>query len=192
MILASPVAKASQSASNGRIVIEIMRRRSVHAVVWTCPDKPARIRTSRIRIQGMHVATQFSVFVINKPGVLAAVAGALSAAKVNMTALSLMDSGDHGMLRMVCSDPDKARSVLSAAHDRWTETQVLVLELGNTPGAFAAVPRNSPTRRSTSPTPTPRPARPTPRPRPSSRSMTRQDHGHPATGRVLNVSRRQL
>jgi hypothetical protein len=87
----------------------------------------------------MRLETQFSMFVINKPGVLAAVAGALSAAQVNMTALSLMDSGDHGMLRMVCSDPEKARSVLSAAHDRWTETQVLVLELGNTPGAFAAV-----------------------------------------------------
>jgi hypothetical protein len=87
----------------------------------------------------MRLETQFSVFVINKPGVLAAVAGALAAAKVNMTALSLMDSGDHGMLRMVCNDPEKARSVLAGAHDRWTETEVLVLELGNTPGAFAAV-----------------------------------------------------
>ena len=86
----------------------------------------------------MRVETQFSVFVINKPGVLAAVTGALAEAKVNMTALSLMDSGDHGMLRMVCGDPEKARAVLSVAHDRWTETQVLVLELGNTPGAFAA------------------------------------------------------
>ncbi|MFA6134079.1 MAG: ACT domain-containing protein [Phycisphaerae bacterium] len=86
----------------------------------------------------MRVETQFSVFVVNKPGVLAAVTGALASAKVNMTALSLMDSGDHGMLRMVCNDPEKARSVLSTAHDRWTETPVLVLELGNAPGAFAA------------------------------------------------------
>ena len=87
----------------------------------------------------MRLETQFSVFVVNKPGVLAALTGALAAAKVNMTALSLMDSGDHGMLRMVCDDAGKVRSVLSAAHDRWTETQVVVLELGNTPGVFAAV-----------------------------------------------------
>ena len=85
----------------------------------------------------MRVETQFSVFVVNKPGVLASVTGALAKANVNMTALSLMDSGDHGMLRMICNDPDKARSVLAAAHDRWTETLVLVLELGNSPGSFA-------------------------------------------------------
>jgi len=87
----------------------------------------------------MRIETQFSVFVVNKPGVLAAVTGALAEAKVNMTALSLMDSGDHGMLRMVCGDSEKARAVLSSTHDRWTETEVLVLELSNTPGAFAAV-----------------------------------------------------
>ncbi len=86
----------------------------------------------------MYVATQFSVFVVNRPGVLAAVTGALAKAGVNMTALSLMDSGDHGMLRLVCTDPAKARAVLVETHDRWTETQVLVLELDNTPGAFAA------------------------------------------------------
>lgn len=86
----------------------------------------------------MRVEIQFSVFVINRPGVLAAVTGALADARVNMTALSLMDSGDHGMLRFVCSDPQKARAVLSVTHDRWTETQVLVMELDNTPGTFAA------------------------------------------------------
>ena len=87
----------------------------------------------------MRLETQFSVFVVNKPGILAAVTGALAAVKINMTALSLMDSGDHGMLRMICDDAVKARSVLSAAHDRWTETQVVVVELGNAPGIFAAV-----------------------------------------------------
>ena len=52
----------------------------------------------------MHVATQFSVFLINKPGVLASVTGALASAGVNLTALALMDSGEHGALRVVCSD----------------------------------------------------------------------------------------
>jgi hypothetical protein len=89
----------------------------------------------------MQVATQFSVFLINKPGVLASVTGALAKAGVNLMALALMDSGEHGALRIVCSDPDKTRAVLTKTHDRWTETQVLVTELDNAPGSFAAVAR---------------------------------------------------
>jgi hypothetical protein len=87
----------------------------------------------------MRVDTQFSVFLINKPGVLASVTGALAKARVNLTALALMDSGEHGALRLVCDDADKARQVLGKAHDRWTETEVVVMDLDNEPGAFATV-----------------------------------------------------
>jgi hypothetical protein len=87
----------------------------------------------------MRVETQFSVFLINKPGVLAAVTGALAKAHVNIIALALMDSGEHGALRIVCSDSAKAREVLGKAHDRWTECEVLVAELDNRPGAFSAI-----------------------------------------------------
>ncbi len=86
----------------------------------------------------MRRETQFSVFVVNKPGVLAAVTSALADAQVNLIAMSLMDSGDHGVLRIVCSDPVKARASLNTIHDRWTETPVLMMELDNAPGAFAA------------------------------------------------------
>jgi hypothetical protein len=85
----------------------------------------------------MRVATQFSVFLINKPGVLAAVTGALAKAGINLDALALMDSGEHGALRVVCSDPEKTRAVLSKTHDRWTETPVVIVELDNQPGSFA-------------------------------------------------------
>ena len=87
----------------------------------------------------MHTDTQFSIFLINKPGVLASVSNALAKAKVNMTAMALMDSGEHGALRLVCDCPDKARKILDKTHDRWTETKVVVLELSNEPGAFAKV-----------------------------------------------------
>jgi len=89
----------------------------------------------------MSVKTQFSVFLINKPGVLATVAGALAKAKVNIIALSLSDSGEHGVLRVVPEDVETTRKVLSSAHDRWTETEVLVVELENKPGAFANAAR---------------------------------------------------
>ena len=87
----------------------------------------------------MKVETQFSVFLINKPGVMAAVTEALANAEVNMTALSLVDSGEHGVLRLITDNPDKTREVLTAEHGRWTETQVAVIDLGNIPGAFAGV-----------------------------------------------------
>lgn len=87
----------------------------------------------------MHVATQFSVFLINKPGVLATVTGALAKAKINLLALALMDSGEHGALRIVADNADVTRQVLGKTHDRCTECEVLVLELDNRPGAFAKV-----------------------------------------------------
>jgi hypothetical protein len=87
----------------------------------------------------MEIKTQFSVFLINQPGVLASVTGALAKAHVNVVALALMDSGEHGALRIVCDSPDVARDVLGKTHDRWTEAQVLVLNLNNNPGTFADV-----------------------------------------------------
>lgn len=87
----------------------------------------------------MQVTTQFSVFLINKPGVLASVTGALAKARVNLVALALMDSGEHGALRIISDNPETTREVLGKTHDRWTECEVLVLELDNRPGAFAHV-----------------------------------------------------
>jgi len=87
----------------------------------------------------MYVETQFSIFLVNKPGVLAGVTGALAKAHVNLVALTLMDSMEHGVLRIVTNNAEITRQVLGKTHDRWTETDVLLLELANEPGAFASV-----------------------------------------------------
>ena len=87
----------------------------------------------------MHVGPQFTVYLVNKPGVLAEIAGSLSKAKVNIAALALMDSGEHGALRVFCDDAAAARRVLEQSSERWTETEVLVLDLENRPGTFATV-----------------------------------------------------
>lgn len=84
----------------------------------------------------MRKETQFSIFLINKPGVMAAVTGALAEADVNLFALSLSDSGEHGVLRVVCGEAEKTREVLRETHDRWTETNVIVMTIGNEPGQF--------------------------------------------------------
>ena len=90
-------------------------------------------------MHNMQVQTQFSVFLVNKPGVLAGVTTALAKAKVNLVALTLTDSVEQGVLRIVTDDVASTRDVLSRTHDRWTETDVLTLELQNRPGAFATV-----------------------------------------------------
>ncbi len=87
----------------------------------------------------MQDLTQFSIFLVNKPGVLASVCDELTRARVDLVALTLVDSMEHGVLRIVCDKPDTARDVLGRTHDRWTETEVLVVELRNEPGAFASV-----------------------------------------------------
>ena len=88
----------------------------------------------------MRVETQFSVFLVNKPGVLAQVTSALAKAKIDIIALTLVDSSEHGVLRIVCvSENDKVRKILAKAHDQFTETEVLAMELPNRPGAFSAM-----------------------------------------------------
>lgn len=86
----------------------------------------------------IRVDTQFSVFLVNKPGVLAHVAEALAKSHINIVALTLVDSSEHGVLRVLCGDAAKARSVLSKSVDNFTEADVLVVEMPNEPGAFAA------------------------------------------------------
>ena len=56
----------------------------------------------------MQLATQLALFLDNKPGTLARVCEALSAAKVNIYAISTSDTTDHSVVRLVVSDPRKA------------------------------------------------------------------------------------
>src|SRR5437773_1669298 len=83
--------------------------------------------------------TQFSVFLVNKPGVLAQVTSALADAKVNLVAVTLVDSQEHGVLRMVAEKPEQAREVLKKLNLPMTETEVLCVDLPNRPGALADV-----------------------------------------------------
>ena len=80
---------------------------------------------------------QFSVFLVNKPGVLAQVTGALAAEKINLVAMTLVDSQEHGVLRMVIENPAEARQVLKKLNLPMTETEVLCVDLPNRPGALA-------------------------------------------------------
>ncbi len=85
----------------------------------------------------MEKCVQFSFFLVNKPGVLTTVFSELAKAKINVTALSMMDSMEHGVLRMVVDDPKTARGVFKALSVHITETDMLAVTLSNRPGAAA-------------------------------------------------------
>ncbi len=87
----------------------------------------------------MEITPQFSVFMVNKPGVLAQVLGEFARAKINIVALTMMDSVEHGVMRVVFENSDLARDVLSKLNLPFNETQVLSVTLTNKSGALAAV-----------------------------------------------------
>jgi hypothetical protein len=87
----------------------------------------------------MHTKVQFSVFMVNKPGVLAQVLGEFAQAKVNIIAMTLMDSVEQGVMRMVAASEEKAREVMKRLNMPFSETQVLCVNLSNRPGALAEV-----------------------------------------------------
>ncbi len=87
----------------------------------------------------MYIAPQFSVFMVNKPGVLALVLTEFASAKVNITAITMMDSAEHGVMRVVFEEPQKAREVLDGLNMPYNETDVLCVNLANKSGALATV-----------------------------------------------------
>ncbi len=82
---------------------------------------------------------QFSVFLVNKPGILSQVCDELARKKVNVSALTLMDSVEHGVFRLVAEDEGQARAALSRLNIPTTETDVLSVEMPNRPGSMADV-----------------------------------------------------
>jgi hypothetical protein len=87
----------------------------------------------------MQTETQFSVFLVNKPGVLAQVLGELAKAKVNIIAMTMADTTEHGVLRLIADDPGTARKVMKKLSIPVTEADVLAVEVPSRPGSIADI-----------------------------------------------------
>ena len=87
----------------------------------------------------MYITTQFSIFMVNKPGVLAQVLSEFARAKINIIAMTMMDSVEHGVMRVVFTAPKKAKEILAKVNMPHNETEVLCVTLDNRSGALAAV-----------------------------------------------------
>lgn len=80
------------------------------------------------------IIQQISVFVENKPGTLAEVLDVLKAHSINLRAITVADTADFGILRMIVNEPGKAEGILRQAGFTVKITPVLSIILEDTPG----------------------------------------------------------
>lgn len=87
----------------------------------------------------MAKTTQLTLTLESKPGVLARISRILADAGVNITALCAAEVTGRGKIRMVVTDPARAKEALKAAKLRCGEEPALALTLEDRPGALARV-----------------------------------------------------
>ncbi|MDO5560728.1 MAG: ACT domain-containing protein [Oscillospiraceae bacterium] len=82
---------------------------------------------------------QISIFVENKPGRLSSVTKILSENKIDIKALSIADTKDFGILRLIVDNTDKAVDVLKKAGCTVTQTSVIGMSVEDRPGGLADI-----------------------------------------------------
>lgn len=82
--------------------------------------------------------SQLSIFVENKPGALEKVLRLFKEAQIDLITTTLADTQDFGLLRVICSDAERAALVLKENSVTVTLTKVQAIELDNTPGMAAS------------------------------------------------------
>jgi len=82
------------------------------------------------------IVEQISIFLENKAGRLMEVTKALGDAKINIRALSLADTSDFGILRLIVDDNEKAKNMLRERGFTVGKTSVVAVEVNDTPGGL--------------------------------------------------------
>ena len=91
------------------------------------------------KILSLETATQLAVFLENRPGALARVCEALAKAGINIHALTVSDTVDHAVVRMIVSDPTKALMLLGERGVLAFENDVLLIDATNEMGVLGRI-----------------------------------------------------
>ncbi len=83
--------------------------------------------------------TQISVFLENKKGRLYDVCHLLGKNNINIKALTIAESDDFGILRMVVNDPDAALKALKDSDIVAKQTEIIAVEVDDRPGGLAGI-----------------------------------------------------
>ena len=84
-------------------------------------------------------ATQLTVRLKSKPGVLAHLARTLADARVNIASISADSVSGRGKIRLIVNDPAKAKRALRRAKYRVSEEPAFVVRMRNKPGTLARI-----------------------------------------------------
>ncbi|HWL51050.1 MAG TPA: ACT domain-containing protein [Chthoniobacteraceae bacterium] len=87
----------------------------------------------------MEIVPQLSIFLANEPGTLAKVCDELASAKINIYALTISDTVDHAVVRMVVSDPQHALHLFGEHGLLVVENNVLMIDNDNKPGSLSLI-----------------------------------------------------
>lgn len=82
---------------------------------------------------------QISIFLENRPGALEGVTKVISDANINIRALSLADTSDFGILRLIVNDVEKARGILKEKGYTVKRTEVVAVEVPDRPGGLHSI-----------------------------------------------------
>jgi hypothetical protein len=82
---------------------------------------------------------QISIFLENKCGRMIRISEVLGEAGINIRALSIADTSDFGILRLIVDQPDKACTVLREKGFMASVTEVIAVEVPDVPGGLAKV-----------------------------------------------------
>jgi hypothetical protein len=85
----------------------------------------------------MKTISQVSIFIENTKGRLAEVCGLLGEKNINIKALTIAESPEFGILRVVLDNASQAKSVLKEQGFIATSAQVVAVEVSDTPGGLA-------------------------------------------------------
>lgn len=91
------------------------------------------------KIVSLETTTQLAVFLENRPGALARVCEALAKTGINILALTVSDTVDHAVVRMIVSDPTKALMLLGERGVLAIENDVLLIDASNELGVLARI-----------------------------------------------------
>jgi len=85
------------------------------------------------------IQKQLSVFLPNRPGILANLSSILAEANVNIMAMSVHDTVDNAVVRLVLDNPTKGLLLLEQEDMYLMEQDVVVLAVDNQPGILARI-----------------------------------------------------
>ena len=82
------------------------------------------------------MAYHLSIFVVNEPGKLEKITRVLSESGLNIRAVSMASTGEHGVIRVLVNDPDRGCAALKEARFTVTKRRILVAMIDDRPGAM--------------------------------------------------------